>query len=127
MTTLALWHDMIQRQDLDRLGDILDPDCVFLSPIVHTPQCGSDLTSLYLNGALGVFNETFHYTKEVVTPEHAVLEFSCEVEGISINGVDIMTFNKEGKITEFKVMLRPLKAVNLMHAQMQAILKALAG
>ena len=127
MTTLALWHDMIQRQDLDRLGDILDPDCVFLSPIVHTPQCGRDLTSLYLNGALGVFNETFHYTKEVVTPEHAVLEFICEVEGISINGVDIMTFNKEGKIAEFKVMLRPLKAVNLMHAQMQAILKKLAG
>ena len=127
MTTLALWHDMMQRQDLDRLGDILDPDCVFLSPIVHTPQRGRDLTSLYLNGALGVFNETFHYTKEVVTSEHAVLEFICEVDGISINGVDIMTFSKEGKITEFKVMLRPLKAVNLMHAQMQAILEELAG
>jgi len=127
MTTLALWHDMMQRQDLDRLGDILDPDCVFLSPIVHTPQRGRDLTSLYLNGALGVFNETFHYTKEVVTSEHAVLEFICEVDGISINGVDIMTFNKEGKITEFKVMLRPLKAINLMHAQMQTILEELAG
>jgi len=127
MTTLDLWHDMMQRQDLDRLGDILDPDCVFLSPIVHTPQRGRDLTSLYLNGALGVFNETFHYTKEVVTSEHAVLEFICEVDGISINGVDIMTFNKEGKITEFKVMLRPLKAINLMHAQMQAILEELAG
>ena len=127
MTTLDLWHDMMQRQDLDRLGDILDPDWVFLSPIVHTPQRGRDLTSLYLNGALGVFNETFHYTKEVVTSEHAVLEFICEVDGISINGVDIMTFSKEGKITEFKVMLRPLKAVNLMHAQMQAILKKLAG
>lgn len=127
MTTLALWHDMMQRQDLDRLGDILDPDCVFLSPIVHTPQRGRDLTSLYLNGALGVFNETFHYTKEVVTSEHALLEFICEVDGISINGVDIMTFNKEGKITEFKVMLRPLKAINLMHAQMQTILEELAG
>ena len=127
MTTLALWHDMMQRQDLDRLGDILDPDCVFLSPIVHTPQRGRDLTSLYLNGALGVFNETFHYTKEVVTSEHAVLEFICEVDGISINGVDIMTFSKEGKITEFKVMLRPLKAINLMHAQMQTILEELAG
>jgi len=127
MTTLDLWHDMMQRQDLDRLGDILDPDCVFLSPIVHTPQRGRDLTSLYLNGALGVFNETFHYTKEVVTSEHAVLEFICEVDGISINGVDIMTFNKEGKITEFKVMLRPLKAINLMHAQMQTILEELAG
>ncbi len=127
MTTLDLWHDMMQRQDLDRLGDILDPDCVFLSPIVHTPQRGRDLTSLYLNGALGVFNETFHYTKEVVTSEHAVLEFICEVDGISINGVDIMTFSKEGKITEFKVMLRPLKAINLMHAQMQTILEELAG
>ena len=127
MTTLDLWHDMMQRQDLDRLGDILDPDCVFLSPIVHTPQRGRDLTSLYLNGALGVFNETFHYTKEVVTSEHALLEFICEVDGISINGVDIMTFNKEGKITEFKVMLRPLKAINLMHAQMQTILEELAG
>ena len=82
------------------------------------------------NGAassLNVFNESFRYEKEVVTPQHAVLEFACEVDGILINGVDIMTFDSEGKIVEFKVMLRPLKAVNLMHAKMQSMLEQLSA
>lgn len=127
MKTLDIWHDMVRRQDLDRLDDILADDCVFLSPIVHTPQEGRELTSMYLQGALGVFNDSFRYTKEVVTPRHAVLEFTCDMDGITINGVDIMTFNEEGLIVEFKVMLRPLKAVNLMHARMHEMLEQMAA
>jgi len=126
METLAIWHDMVRRRNLDRLDDVLASECVFLSPIVHTPQVGRELTGLYLNGALRVFNDTFRYTKEVVTPQHAVLEFTCEVDGILINGVDILTFDGDGKILEFKVMLRPLKAVNLMHARMRAMLEEMA-
>jgi len=127
MKTLDLWHDMVSKRDLDRIDDLLAEDCVFISPIVHTPQYGRELTRLYLTGALNVFNESFQYVKEIVTARHAVLEFTCEVDGIVINGVDIMTFDEAGKIVEFKVMVRPLKAVNLLHARMGAMLEKLTA
>ena len=127
MNTLEIWHDMLRQRDLSRLDDVLAERCVFLSPIVHTPQQGRDLTRFYLTGALNVFNDSFKYVKEIVTAEHAVLEFTCEVDGIVVNGVDIMTFDEAGKIIEFKVMVRPLKAVNLMHARMRAMLETMAS
>ena len=126
METLEIWHDMVRRRDLARLDEILAEDCVFISPIVHTPQQGRELTQLYLTGAANVFNDSFQYLKEIVTPQHAVLEFTCDVDGIVVNGVDIMTFDDADKIVEFKVMVRPLKAVNLMHEKMQAMLDKLA-
>ena len=127
MNTLELWHDMLRKRDLGRLHEVLAEDCVFLSPIVHTPQRGRDLTRLYLTAALALFNESFQYVKEVVSPQHAVLEFTCEVDGIMVNGVDIMTFDDAGKIMEFKVMVRPLKAVNLLHAKMKAMLEQMSA
>jgi len=127
MNTLELWHDMLRKGDLGRIDEVLADDCVFLSPIVHTPQRGRDLTRLYLTAALAVFNESFQYVKEVVSPQHAVLEFTCEVDGIMVNGVDIMTFDDAGKIIEFKVMVRPLKAVNLLHAKMKAMLEQMSA
>jgi hypothetical protein len=127
MNTLELWHDMLRRRDLGRIDEVLAEDCVFLSPIVHTPQRGRDLTRLYLTAALAVFNESFQYVKEVVSPQHAVLEFTCEVDGIMVNGVDIMTFDDAGKIVEFKVMVRPLKAINLLHAKMKAMLEQMSA
>lgn len=127
MNTLAVWHDIVRNQHSERLGEVLAEDCVFLSPIVHTPQEGRALTQMYLTAALNVFNESFQYVKEVVAGRYAVLEFTCEVEGIVINGVDIMTFNADGQIVEFKVMIRPLKAVNLLHAKMRAMLEQLSA
>ena len=127
MNTLELWHEILQERNPERLDEILAQDCVFLSPIVHSPQEGRELTKFYLTAAFNVFNDSFRYLKEVATAEHAVLEFACEMDGIVVNGVDIMTFDDEGKISEFKVMVRPLKAVNLMHAQMKAMLEQLAG
>lgn len=127
MTTLELWHDMVSKRDLGRIDEVLAPDCVFISPIVHTPQQGRDLTRLYLTGALNVFNDSFQYVKEIVTDRHAVLEFTCEVDGIVVNGVDIMTFDAAGKIVEFKVMVRPLKAVNLLHGKMRAMLEQMTA
>jgi len=127
MNTLELWHDMLRKRDLGRLDEVLAEDCVFLSPIVHTPQLGRDLSRLYLTAALAVFNESFRYVKEVVSPQHAVLEFTCDVDGIMVNGVDIMTFDDAGKIIEFKVMVRPLKAVNLLHAKMKAMLEQMSA
>ena len=127
MNTIDVWHDIMRDRDPARLQDILAEDCVFLSPVVHTPQEGRDITALYLTGAMHVFNEGFRYTKEIVAGNHAVLEFECEIDGILINGVDIMTFNEEGKIVEFKVMVRPLKAVNMLHQRMGEMLQKLAS
>ena len=127
MTTIEIWHDIIAQRDPGRLDEILAPECVFYSPVVHTPQEGRDLTRLYLTGAMHVFNEGFRYTKELVTPEHAVLEFECELDGILVNGVDIMSFDEAGRIVEFKVMVRPLKAVNMLHARMRDMLEQLAS
>jgi SnoaL-like domain len=125
--TLELWHDVVRTRDAARLDEVLADDCVFLSPVVHTPQRGRELTRFYLTGALNVFNDSFQYVKEVVAPPHAVLEFTCDLDGIIVNGVDIMTFDNEGKISEFKVMVRPLKAVNQLHAKMKAMLEEMSA
>ena len=127
MHTLELWHEMFKDRDIGRLDEILAENCVFLSPIVHRPQEGRELTKFYLTGAFNVFNDSFHYVKEVVTDEHAVLEFVCDMDGVVVNGVDIMTFDDQGKIVEFKVMVRPLKAVNLLHARMKDMLEQLSS
>ena len=127
MNTLARWHDIIKARDPQGLDEILTEDCVFLSPVVHRPQEGRAMTVFYLTGAMNVFNDTFHYTKEVVTDEHAVLEFECTVDGIVINGVDIMTFADDGRIREFRVMVRPLKGVQMIHGKMAAMLDQLKG
>ncbi|MFT7288301.1 MAG: hypothetical protein ACI87W_002419 [Halieaceae bacterium] len=123
MDALQKWHAMMHSQDMSRVRDILTEDCVFYSPVVHTPQAGRELTALYLGAAMQVFNDSFVYAKEIVTPQHAVLEFTCTVDGILINGVDIMSFAPDGRIAEFKVMVRPLKAVNILHAHMAAMLE----
>ena len=127
MNTVELWHEISRGRDMDRLEEVLAENCVFMSPVVHTPQKGRELTRAYLTAAFGVFNDSFRYVKEVVTPQHAVLEFVCDLDGIVINGVDIMTFDEAGKIVEFKVMVRPLKAVNLLHTKMKAMLEHSQG
>ena len=127
MNTVELWHEISGGREMDRLEEVLAENCVFMSPVVHTPQKGRELTRAYLTAAFGVFNDSFRYVKEVVTPQHAVLEFVCDLDGIVINGVDIMTFDDAGKIVEFKVMVRPLKAVNLLHAKMKAMLEHSQG
>ncbi len=127
MNTVELWHEISRGREMDRLEEVLAENCVFMSPVVHSPQKGRELTRAYLTAAFGVFNDSFRYVKEVVTPQHAVLEFVCDLDGIVINGVDIMTFDDAGKIVEFKVMVRPLKAVNLLHAKMKAMLEHSQG
>lgn len=125
--TLALWHQCVEKKTTEHLDQILAPDCVFLSPVVHTPQEGRDLTRLYLTGALAVLGGDFRYIKEVVSGRHAVLEFISIVDGIEVNGVDIMSFDDQGRICEFKVMIRPLKAINLLHGKMQEMLQQLSA
>jgi hypothetical protein len=103
---------------------MLHEDCEFLSPVVFTPQKGRDLTMMYLLSAGQVFGDTaFRYTNELVGESRMVLEFESEMGGKYVNGVDIIDFNDEGKITRFKVMVRPLQAVNMLWERMGAMLE----
>lgn len=125
--TLSTWHRLVKTRDVAGLDALLADDAVFLSPVVHRPQVGKAITRQYLAAAFQVFfNESFRYVRELQGPTDAVLEFELELDGIAINGVDMMKWNAEGRITEFKVMLRPLKAVNLIHQKMAAQLQTAA-
>lgn len=120
---VALWHRAVHAKDTRLLDTLLADDAVFLSPVVHTPQLGKKITKAYLSAAFMVFmNDTFRYVRELRSERDAVLEFTLELDGIQINGVDMMRWNDAGQVTEFKVMLRPLKAVNLIHQKMGAAL-----
>jgi hypothetical protein len=124
--TMARWHDVVRRRSAEGLEALLADDVVFHSPIVHTPQVGKGLTTMYLTAALHVIaNDTFRYVREIVGSHDAALEFQAEIDGISVNGIDLIRWNDEGRIVDFKVMVRPLKAVNLLHAQMRAMLEAM--
>jgi SnoaL-like domain len=122
---IAIWHRLVKERDVQGLDGLLAADAVFYSPVVHTPQVGKAITKKYLTAAFHVFfNESFRYVRELSDKRDAVLEFELELDGITINGVDMIRWNDAGKITEFKVMLRPLKAVNLIHHKMAAMLNA---
>ena len=122
--TLATWHRLVRTHDPGGLDALLADDAVFHSPIVHTPQVGKAITQRYLMAAFSVFfNESFRYVREIAGERDAVLEFMLELDGVAINGVDLIKWDDEGRIVEFKVMLRPLKAVNLIHEKMAAMLQ----
>ena len=128
------WHDHIKGEFPGGFDELLADDVIFYSPIVFSPQKGKDLTTLYLMAAGNTFGgdqsrdgtlqeSSFKYTKEVLDGNKAILEFETQIDGKYVNGVDIITFNSEGKISEFKVMIRPLQAVNIIHEKMQEMLK----
>jgi len=138
------WHRVAKHGELALLDELLADDVVFHSPVVHTPQKGKALTKLYLSAAFGVFSSKgegedaksgekdqkkkpspFRYVREIYGERDAMLEFMTEIDGIVINGVDIIAWNDAGQITDFKVMVRPLKAINLLHAQMARMLEQL--
>ena len=141
-TYVENWHKHMRGELEGGLDSILADECVFYSPIVFTPQKGKELTKLYLQAAGSTFSESsepilegaskqehdssFKYIKEVCSGLQAVLEFESSVDGKYMNGVDIITFNDEGKIIEFKVMMRPLQAINLIHEKMAAMLQRMS-
>ncbi len=121
---LAAWHEVVERRDPALLVPLLADDVVFLSPVVHTPQRGRELTAIYLSGALHVLGAGFRYVREVVDGDSAVLEFVTEVDGLHVHGVDLIRFDEHGQIASFTVMLRPLKALLAVQQQMAALLAA---
>ncbi len=125
---LAAWHQLVHDRNPKALDALLSDQVIFHSPVVHTPQMGKAITTQYLKAALKVFfNETFRYVRKVEGVHDAVLEFQVEIDGIVVNGVDMITWNEEGKIIDFKVMLRPLKAINLIHQKMGLMLQPMTG
>ena len=122
--TIEAWHKIIEARDAAGLDNILAENVVFHSPVVHTPQEGKEITKMYLIAALYVFNNgSFKYLREVISGNNAFLEFSTVIEGITVNGVDMITWGADGRITDFKVMIRPLKAINLIHRMMGEMLQ----
>jgi hypothetical protein len=125
------WHAYLRGELAGGLDELLDDDVVFYSPIVYTPQRGKAITTMYLQAAGQTLpgeksasgGSGFRYTKQVLADDTAVLEFETTVEGKYVNGVDIIRANEAGRIVEFRVMIRPLQAVNLVHQQMKAMLE----
>jgi hypothetical protein len=121
---IAVWHELVRNQDAAGLNALLAEDVVFHSPVVHTPQRGRRLARWYLAAAFGVFAvPSFRYARQIIGSSEAMLEFEAQIEGIYINGVDIIKWDASGQIVDFKVMLRPLKAINLIHQRMAAMLQ----
>jgi len=121
---LAAWHRYILGNDPDLLAELIASDAVFHSPVVHTPQVGKDKVLTYLTAAGKVLgNEALRYVRELVDGPEALLEFVTEIDGIAINGIDLIRFDLEGRIIDFKVMVRPLKAINKVWEMMAAQLE----
>jgi hypothetical protein len=139
MHAIEKWYEVIKSDNPDKYDEILAEDCVFYSPVVYTPQRGREITKMYLMAAGGVFGgedspkeildenspSKFKYIKEIIGENSAVLEFETEIDGIYVNGIDLISWNEENKITEFKVIVRPLQAVNKLHQQMQDMLESM--
>ncbi len=122
---ISTWYQLVKERNSGGLDALLADGAVFHSPVVHSPQVGQSITKKYLAAAFHVFfNESFRYVRELRGNNDAVLEFEVELDGIFVNGVDMIKWNEDGQITEFKVMLRPLKAVNLIHQKMAAMLQS---
>ena len=122
---LQRWFDWMNGEHApEGLSMQLHDDVVFRSPVVHTPQEGKAITMMYL-GAAGqtLGGDSFRYTRVFDCGDRAVLEFECEMDGVLVNGVDMIEWDAAGLITDFKVMVRPLKGIQAVHAAMKAMLE----
>ena len=116
---LATWHEFVKNKNYENLNDFLDENAVLYSPIVFKPIKGSFMVGMYLMAAAEIIgNGSFKYVREVCDAESAILEFETEINGIIVEGVDMIRFTPNGKLKEIKVMIRPLKAVNIVHQKM---------
>jgi hypothetical protein len=122
MNNVKAWHEVMLNADFEGLDKLLDDDAVFHSPLVYRPQVGKQLTFLYLTTAQKMFfadgNDSFSYVREIHSGSESMLEFTCVVDEIEINGVDIISWTPEGKIKDFKVMLRPNKGIEKVKEKM---------
>ena len=140
--TIEKWHRHLKGELPGGLDELLADEVVFYSPVVYTPQEGKAVTTAYLQAAYGTLGGEpaeprggdeapagggFRYTKEVLAGDTAVLEFETTLDGLYVNGVDIIRCDADGKIVEFRVMVRPLQAINVLHEQMRSLLERLGS
>ena len=126
--TVEKWHAIVKTRDAKALSSLIAADAIFWSPVLHKPQHGRQLVLLYLGGALQVLcNDRFRYVREIVGDNDACLEFETEIDGITINGVDLFRWDSSGQIVDFKVFLRPLKGLSKVQERMAALLSSMAG
>ena len=123
---LDKWYQGYRSDDPQFLEDILDESVVFSSPVVFKPIEGKEMTKLYLMGAGITFNmDKFSYVREVIDGLDVILEFETFIDDISVNGVDMIRWNSDGKIIDFKVMVRPLQAIHKLQQKMSESLDSL--
>jgi hypothetical protein len=123
-TPVAVWHDAVAKNDLTDFEALVADDAVFESPALHTPQAGKALVSMYLRGAMVVLNNgSFRYLDEWRAERSAVLEFEAVIDGLRVNGVDIIRWNDEGRVVGFKVMVRPFKGLTALMGAMKKLLE----
>jgi len=125
---VAAWHRIVLERDAAALAALLAEDAVFHSPVVHTPQRGRARVMAYLGAALHLLGSQpgFRYVREIRGENDAMLEFELEIDDVLVDGVDILRWNEQGQIVDFKVLIRPLKAINLVQERMAALLAAAA-
>lgn len=122
---IEAWLRLVASKDIAGVDELLAENVVFHSPVVDTPQAGKAMTRQYLAAVFDIFSQhSFRYVRQVVGERDAVLEFVVEIDGVSVNGVDMITWGEEGRIVDFKVMLRPLKAIKVMQRRVATILAA---
>jgi len=113
------WHEVMLEGKMELLDNLLNDNATFYSPVVFTPLEGKEITKMYLSAAGLSFNmDSFKYTRELNDGNHSVLEFETTIDNISVNGVDMIEWDDDGKILNFKVMIRPFKAVEIVRAKM---------
>ena len=126
MGPITKWHEVVSTKNYQLLEEILNDTVIFYSPVLFTPQKGKEITKIYLAAAAEVFEgNSFTYVRQLIKENEASLEFELELDGVKVNGVDLITWNSDKKITEFKVFIRPLQGVNALHQKMGAMLESM--
>jgi len=109
--TITRWREVVETNDAALLDPLLADDVVFRSPAVHTPQERKELTTAYLRAAMVVLGPTLTYQHEWYDASSAILEFTAELDGLTVHGIDMIRWDDTGRIAEFTVMVRPFKAL----------------
>ena len=125
---LDTWHKFVNERNIHELNSFISDDVTLFSPVVFKPIKGKFMVTMYLQAAAEIIaNDNFKYVREVVDKQNAILEFETEINGLSVNGVDMLQFTKDGKLKEIKVMIRPIKGVNIVHQKMAEYLEKIKG
>ncbi len=96
---------------------------MFRSPAVFTPQEGQALTKRYLSAAIAVLGPSLRYVSEWYDDSSAVLEFEAELDGVYLQGVDMLRWNGDGLLVSFTVMVRPMRGLQKLIELMGAALR----